>query len=112
MGKRRGKRRLVAGHIICTHGGRGMMKTRLDQIAKKEFVIRRYELLPPPSMVRENFAIRFAHKCLRSAKIQRSQAASPVGPAKRLPIVLVWGYSAMTCDPPHEGCRQNNSIHP
>src|SRR5215470_15645489 len=35
MGKRRGKRRLVAGHIICTHGGRGMMKTRLDQIAKK-----------------------------------------------------------------------------
>src|SRR6516165_6671857 len=35
MGKRRGKRRLVAGHIICTHGGRGMMKTQLDQIAKK-----------------------------------------------------------------------------
>src|SRR5215469_2497525 len=35
MGKRRGKRGLVAGHIICTHGGRGMMKTRLDQIAKK-----------------------------------------------------------------------------
>src|SRR5215831_3574762 len=35
MGKRRGKRRLAAGHIICTHRGRGMMKTQLDQIAKK-----------------------------------------------------------------------------
>src|SRR5215469_12128207 len=34
-GKPRGKRRLVAGHIICTHRGRGMMKTQLDQIAKK-----------------------------------------------------------------------------